>query len=258
MVLKSSASSGAAGESTLYFGNGSQDDVGLLSYDHGNNSLTTRVNGAVRMTINAPGNVGIGTMAPSVRLHIKGAGTASQLAIEDATLGTNWQVGTNTGSVSNAHTFRIYSSEYGPDHGYLPLMQLSAANGSVILVPGLNTGNVGIGTTAPTHKLSVNGTVRAKEVIVDAGWADHVFAKDYRLVPLSEVKHHIQQNGHLPDLPSAAEVAERGVSVGDVQRLLLQKIEELTLHQIEQEERLNSQAERIRALETENANLRQR
>jgi hypothetical protein len=100
-------------------------------------------------------------------------------------------------------------------------------------------GNVGIGTTSPTEKLSVNGRIRAKEVIVETtNWSDYVFAKDYKLASLSEVEQHIRQQGHLPGVPSATEVAEKGVSVGDMQAVLLAKIEELTLHQIAQEKEL--------------------
>lgn len=77
-------------------------------------------------------------------------------------------------------------------------------------------GNVGIGTTTPSHKLAVNGTIRAKEVIVDTGWADYVFAADYRLAPLSEVEAHIRDKRHLPGIPTAAEVAEHGVSLGEI------------------------------------------
>jgi hypothetical protein len=101
-------------------------------------------------------------------------------------------------------------------------------------------GNVGIGTTNPTHKLAVNGTIRAKEVIVDTGWADYVFDESYRLAPLSEVEAHIQANKHLPGIPSAAEVAEHGVSMGDMQAKLLSKVEELTLHLIAQEKELTA------------------
>ncbi len=112
----------------------------------------------------------------------------------------------------------------------------------------LSNGNVGIGTTSPTHKLAVNGTIRAKEVIVDTGWSDYVFDPAYRLAPLSEVEQHIKTEGHLPGIPSAREVAEHGVSMGEMQSKLLAKIEELTLHQIEQEKR-------IERLEADNARL---
>jgi hypothetical protein len=123
-------------------------------------------------------------------------------------------------------------------------------NGSERMTIGGGTlaGNVGIGTTNPTHKLAVNGTIKAKEVIVETtGWSDYVFDDDYALQPLAEVEAHIKTNKHLPGIPSAVEIAEQGVSVGDMQARLLAKIEELTLHVIAQEKLLKAQASQLTA-----------
>jgi hypothetical protein len=103
----------------------------------------------------------------------------------------------------------------------------------------------------------VNGRIRAKEVIVDTNWSDYVFAKDYKLASLSEVEQHIQQQGHLPGVPSATEVAEKGVSVGDMQAVLLAKVEELTLHLIAQEKHQAAQEQEIARLRAEVQQLRQ-
>jgi hypothetical protein len=113
----------------------------------------------------------------------------------------------------------------------------------------LLNGNVGIGTTNPTYLLSVNGIVEAKEVIVQTSWSDYVFSPGYRLAPLAEVEQQIKSEKHLPGIPSAQQVAAHGISIGDMQARLLAKIEELTLHQIEQEKR-------IQKLEEENQKLR--
>jgi hypothetical protein len=110
-------------------------------------------------------------------------------------------------------------------------------------------GSMGLGTASPTHKLTVNGAIRAKEIIVDTGWADYVFSPDYRLAPLAEVEAHIKEKGHLPDVPSAKEVAERGVSIGESQALLLRKVEELTLHVIALSKADEEQKSKIRQLE---------
>jgi hypothetical protein len=90
-------------------------------------------------------------------------------------------------------------------------------------------GNVGIGTASPQHLLHVAGTIGAEEVIVSSTGADYVFEPEYRLAPLGEVADYIKANHHLPEIPSAAEVVEKGVSLGDMQSKLLAKIEELTL-----------------------------
>lgn len=87
-------------------------------------------------------------------------------------------------------------------------------------------------------RLAVKGAVRANEVVVDTGWSDYVFDKDYRNAPLTEVKKYIEQNHHLPGMPSAQQVAQQGVSVGEMQAKLLAKIEELTLHLINDEEKI--------------------
>lgn len=105
-------------------------------------------------------------------------------------------------------------------------------------------GRLGIGTISPNYKLDVRGTIRANEIIVNTTGADFVFAEGYQLRPLSEVKTFIQENKHLPEIKSAQEMQENGVGINELQTQLLQKIEELTLYILQQEER-------IKALETE-------
>ena len=100
----------------------------------------------------------------------------------------------------------------------------------------LTNGFVGIGTANPTNELAVNGTIKAKEIIVTTnGWADFVFEHGYNLMPLSDVEAFIRSNGHLPGVPSAEEVTSGGIRIGKMQAVLLQKIEELTLHMIKLE-----------------------
>ncbi|ATP58033.1 hypothetical protein CPT03_16950 [Pedobacter ginsengisoli] len=95
-------------------------------------------------------------------------------------------------------------------------------------------GNVGIGTLAPSEKLSVKGKIRAQEIKVEtANWPDYVFAKGYKLPSLKETEKHIAEKGHLPDIPSAEEVKANGVDLGEMNAKLLKKIEELTLYLIE-------------------------
>jgi len=73
--------------------------------------------------------------------------------------------------------------------------------------------------------------LRTKAVEVTlVGWPDYVFEEDYNLLPLSEVEQFIQQNNRLPDIPSAKEIEENGLNIGEMQSKLLLKIEELTLY----------------------------
>ncbi|NQX41300.1 hypothetical protein SAMN05421820_107158 [Pedobacter steynii] len=97
------------------------------------------------------------------------------------------------------------------------------------------SGNVGIGTTNPKEKLSVNGNIRAREIKVEVGnWPDYVFSKAHQISPLKEIEKHITEKGHLPGIPSASEVSKEGISLGEMNAKLLEKIEELTLHLIKE------------------------
>ncbi|MGJ8734074.1 MAG: hypothetical protein ACSHW4_13040 [Cellulophaga sp.] len=121
-------------------------------------------------------------------------------------------------------------------------------------------GSLGIGTVDPGNwKLAVNGKIRAKEIKVETGWSDFVFYDDYKLPSLQEVETHIKEKGHLKNIPSAKEVAENGILLGEMDSKLLQKIEELTLYTIQQQkelEELKKNESRVVQLETENKNLR--
>lgn len=109
-------------------------------------------------------------------------------------------------------------------------------NGMVIT----KAGNIGFGIENPQCKLEVNGIIRSKEVKVEAtGWSDFVFHKDYQLPSLQTVEKYINDNGHLPDIPNEKEVMENGISIGEMQSKLLQKIEELTLYIIQQDRNYN-------------------
>src|SRR5690606_41130979 len=103
------------------------------------------------------------------------------------------------------------------------------------------TGNVGIGTTNPgSWIVEVNGKIRAKEIKVEANWSEFVFGKDYELPSLKEVESHIEDKGHLKDIPSAMDVEEHGIYLGEMDSKLLQKIEELTLYTIQQQKEIET------------------
>ena len=107
---------------------------------------------------------------------------------------------------------------------------------------------LGIGTSNPQYSLDVNGTIRAKEIRVETTGADFVFADDYQLRPLSEVKAFIAENKHLPEIQSAQEMQENGVSVSELQTRLLQKIEELTLYILQQDETIQELRQEVELL----------
>lgn len=115
-----------------------------------------------------------------------------------------------------------------------------------------NNGNIGIGTKSPAYKLDVIGTIRAREILVDlngVGGADFVFDTNYRLRPLSEVQSFITENKHLPEIQSAKDMQQNGVSVNELQFQLLQKIEELTLYIIEQDQQIKDLQQKVEQLQ---------
>jgi hypothetical protein len=140
--------------------------------------------------------------------------------------------------------------DYG---GYLYFRATSGTEYSYPVIGFGPTGNVSIGLSNSTvkKKLTVYGSVVAEEVLVKSNvWADYVFNDNYRLKPLSEINTFIKENKRLPEIPSAAEVKEQeGVNLGEMQVKLLQKIEELTLYLIEQNEKIQTLESKINELE---------
>ena len=112
-------------------------------------------------------------------------------------------------------------------------------------------GNVSIGTNNSFgYKLAVNGTIGAKEINLETtNFPDYVFDNNYPLPSLQEVEKYINAQHHLPNIPSAKEANQKGVSVGELQNKLLEKIEELTLYIIQQQKQMAQQQQRIEALE---------
>ena len=108
-----------------------------------------------------------------------------------------------------------------------------------LLVKYNPNGFVGIGTDAPQETLSVNGNIRAHEIKVEtANWPDYVFKPEYQLQSLAQTEQFIKDNGHLPEIPKASEVESNGLSLGEMNKLMMKKIEELTLHLIEKDKEI--------------------
>ena len=147
---------------------------------------------------------------------------------------------------SNINQIIVYQSSQGtniPDFGSAPVSEDVVSAGNISISGAGNhyfNGNVGIGTKMPDEKLTVKGKIHAEEVRVDLAvpGPDYVFDKDYPLTPLTEIQTYIQENKHLPEVPSAKEMEEKGINLSEMNMLLLKKIEELTLHLIEKDKEM--------------------
>lgn len=180
------------------------------------------------------GRMGIGYNGSSYGrvLNLGGAGINFYLANEAAFGGAIFPTDTSLVIWSNSGSNNYVSIQ--PSWGntgigtYTPNAKLHL-NGAMLI--GGNSAGIATG-----YSLSVDGKVIAEEMRVQlsTSWPDYVFGDDYKLMPIEDLEKSIRQNRHLPNIPSAAEVtAEKGFDLGDMNRRLLEKVEELTLYIIQ-------------------------
>lgn len=178
---------------------------------------------------NTAGRVGVGTTSPQAKLHITDGTDVSLAAGGELVLGPT--TGANIAMDGNEIQAR--------SNGAGSALFVQSLAGDVLLIPN-ETGQVGIGVTSSAsmpsndYLLAVDGKIISEEIRVEisGSWPDYVFEKNYALTPLHELEDHIATHGHLPGIPSATQVETDGVLLGEMQRALLEKVEELTLHVI--------------------------
>ena len=168
------------------------------------------------------GNIGIGAVTPTHKLQVSGSG--------------KWTGNASSYTEINSNATGQYIRQY-------------ANNGStqswIIRGYALN----GVQAEFGEGGINVNGTVKAKEVNITAtGWADHVFDPQYDLMDLGTLKGFVEQNRHLPGIPTEKEVKEEGIDLATINAKLLEKIEELTLYIIQQEEKAKELESGLREL----------
>ncbi len=206
---------------------------------------------------NNSGNVGVGVFPSSSSITYSTA--SSKLHIQTGNLQiTNsgppalitdaakygLTLGANVNKTSTALDYSWLQSSSGP-------IVLNPRSPNTITSTNNSTNYVAIGyvpdgsAVAPGYNLLIKGKVLCEELKIklkptSAGtaWPDYVFASDYKLMSLDSLENYISQNSHLPDIPSAAEVEENGIMAGEMNGLLLKKVEELTLYMIEQNKQL--------------------
>jgi hypothetical protein len=187
---------------------------------HGGLKIFT--NATAQMVVTYQGNVGVGINNPSARLDV--------FTDLPAPAVYNVQSWSTSNQNYNLRLQTVWSGN-GISQRFIQRF-----NGSDYTVLSFLSGNVGIGTTTPDHKLTVDGGVKCEEVkveIFEGTGPDYVFEKNYNLLPLSELESYINQNKHLPEVPSAKEMEAEGLNLKEMNLILLKKVEELTLHLIE-------------------------
>ncbi len=167
--------------------------------------------------------VGINTLTPRVHLDVLGTTYSKKISLgmADPLLG----------NVATSPHFHLKADNGSP-----------FANQTVFLVENADR---------KLFQIQNDGLVRAREIKVDlaTNWPDYVFQPSYPLMPLMEVKTYVEANGHLPNVPDACEVEEEGIALGEMNRILLEKVEELTLYMIqmqEEQERLKLELEELK------------
>jgi hypothetical protein len=250
--------SGSGGE-TNFVNNIGGGNIGGFTFDNTTrNNVTTRL-----MTILGGGNVGIGTATPNGNLQVKGTfitgGSNANLDPAIASMNPGYLaysgqmlIGWNRTAGGGETDFMSNQAGGAPGGFAFYSYPNSGAESQLMWIQG--NGQVRIGNTQGKqgdYMLAVAGSVIATSVTVKtvANWPDYVLKKEYQLPPLTEVKAYIDQNQHLPDLPSEQQVAKEGLNLGEMNKLLVKKVEELTLYLIEKDKELKAQNERLKKLE---------
>ena len=177
------------------------------------------------------GNIGIDNGQPESKLHL----TGGRLTIDQGTVADTWNTW-NTRIASPLNSAWITTTP-NSEGDYMSMGMTETG-----WYFGYSPNAIGDSGTNIKYAFSVHrdGLLTAREIKVNTnGWADFVFEDDYNLRPLKEVKTYIEKNNHLPDVPSAKDVANNGIQIGEMNKVLLRKIEELTLYMIEQSENVN-------------------
>src|SRR3989339_932604 len=201
------------------------------AYISGFSGVDIFTGGQNRFAVLQNGFVGIGTNVPEKLLHVY---TNNNMTNE-------YDAGIAVGNTATDKTYLYMGANQANNYVILAGVKSHISNNTKLLL-NPNGGNVGIGLTNPQHALDVKGVIRTGQVIIDANnLPDYVFDETYKLKSLQEIETFYKQNKHLEGVPSAKEALENGIELGNFVSTLLKKIEELTIHVVEQ----NKEIEKI-------------
>jgi hypothetical protein len=222
IIKRNPNGAGIGGECVL--GTGTSDET------LDNNQLLART----KMVIDPFGNVGIGTTIPAQTLEVKGT-----LRVGDGN--TNfldvWYDGAH--NIIDAKGADLLINYYENKNCVIGPGSLTASGVFTAQQNAFFDANVGIGTTAVSGaRLSVEGIIRARRVLVNNTWADYVFETNYQLMPLADLETYITTKKHLPNVPTAQDIEKDGVDLGEINKILVEKVEELTLYIISMNKRM--------------------
>jgi len=232
-------------------GNEVSSYTGGYNTDNGAN-LLFKTDGTSRLTVlNSNGYVGIGTSTPEQMMHVEGG----NIVVNNGATPT---IFTGSGAGEQNHYLQISNTSTTKTPSGLKAGGLLVSDDFAYSSPGKNDlvvkGHVGIGTPLSSnlkgYALAVNGKIAARDLLVETtsgNWPDYVFSSGYHLPSLYEVENYVKENKHLQDVPSAQQI-EKKHSVGEMDAILLKKVEELTLYIIEQQKQIDALKQEVRTL----------
>lgn len=201
-----------------------------------------------RFRINADGKIGVNVSSPLARFHL--ASYLNQTGSSESIFRISGGASISPAEfdvfqhpTENDHLLATLEGEFRVSRGdvFVEDKNVEIAKGKLLVREDnveVHRGKLLVNTNEEIgeHQVLINGSIIATEAWIKEypNWPDYVFAPEYELMPLKDLKAYIEEHGHLPEIPTALEVEEKGFAMGEMQSLLLKKVEELTLHLLEE------------------------